>query len=123
MNTEMLFVYGTLRAGGSNHFRLDGGRMLGSGVVKGRLYRVDWYPALFLDPDGDSVIGDLVEIPRDILAALDEFEGLEYQRVRVTVMPTHGSATIEAWVWEYLNPVDESRRIPSGDWLSAVGGD
>ncbi len=118
MSMETLFVYGTLRKGGSNHFRLEGGRVLGKATVRGRLYRVDWYPALFLDPDADVVVGDLVEVSPEILAALDLFEGGEYRRVPVLVTPENGEDPKKAWVWEYLDPVDESRRIANGDWLA-----
>lgn len=117
---EVLFVYGTLRSGGSNHFRLRDAKLLGTGVVAGRLYRVDWYPALILDSDGEPVVGDLVEIPSEHLAALDGYEGREYRRVRAAIMPTNGTGPQDAWLWEYVDPVDESRRIDGGDWLAVA---
>jgi len=118
MAIETVFVYGTLRAGGSNHFRMGGAVHMGCGTVRGRLYRVDWYPALFLDPGADVVQGELYQVPRDAMASLDAFEGVEYRRVRVAVTCGNGGEVTEAWVWEYLDPVDESRRISTGDWFS-----
>jgi len=117
---EVIFVYGTLRAGGSNHFRLGNAGGLGAGTVCGRLYRVDWYPALLLDADAGAVHGEVYEVDAATLAALDAFEGAEYRRVRVGVMPEGGGEKIDAWLWEYLDPVDESRRIPGGDWLAVA---
>ena len=122
MKTEVLFVYGTLRSGGSNHFRLRDPRVLGTGTVRGWLYRVDWYPALILDPAGDPVIGDLIEIPAENLASLDAYEGGEYRRVRAAVTAANGAEPHHAWLWEYVDAVDESRRIAGGDWLAVAGG-
>ncbi len=51
----MVFVYGTLRQGASNHFRLEGATTLGEAWVLGQLYRIDWYPGLLLDDDGIPV--------------------------------------------------------------------
>ena len=115
---EIIFVYGTLRAGGSNHFRLSGAGTLGAGSVRGRLYRVDWYPALFADAAAGPVLGELFAVSTDTLAALDAFEGREYRRVRIAVTPADGGELVNAWVWEFIEPVDESRRIANGDWLS-----
>jgi len=118
-----VFVYGTLRQGGSNHFRMAGSRFVTGGSVRGRLYRIDWYPGLVLDPDGGCVIGEVYDVTGDQLRELDVFEGLsagetegsEYRRVP-TEVTDDGKAT-HAWVWEWLGPVDEARLIASGDWL------
>ncbi|MEO8614231.1 MAG: gamma-glutamylcyclotransferase family protein, partial [Luteolibacter sp.] len=45
----MVFVYGTLRRGGSNHFRMDGAEFITAGRIAGRMYKIDWYPGLVLD--------------------------------------------------------------------------
>lgn len=109
-----VFVYGTLRGGGSNHFRMAGGLFLMRATVKGRLFRIDWYPGLVLG-GGGTTLGEVFEVTTEILRELDEFEGSEYRRVLTDV--SHGEMTIRAWVWEWLGPVDEARHIASGDWL------
>jgi gamma-glutamylcyclotransferase (GGCT)/AIG2-like uncharacterized protein YtfP len=122
--TELVFVYGTLRGGGSNHFRLDDAELLGPAVVNGRLYRIDWYPGLVLDPSAETVLGEVYCIRREQLAKLDAFEGIspgtmlgaEYRRVWVTARLVSGEE-VSAWVWEWLAAVNESRRILGGDWL------
>jgi len=121
MKPEIVFVYGTLRAGGSNHFRMAGCAALGPGTVRGRLYRVDWYPAVFADPDGGEVVGELYAVSHETLAALDAFEGSEYRRVRIAVTPAGGGDPVDAWIWEFLEPLGETKRIANGDWLSAAG--
>lgn len=129
---ETVFVYGTLRRGGSNARRLAGAKFLGSGAVRGRLYRVSWYPGAVLDAAGDgSVRGDLWEIPAKILPELDAFEGLppgetegaEYRRVRVTVEAADsGGPPREAWMWEWIGGLKGLEEMPGGDWLDGGGG-
>lgn len=121
MNSEILFVYGTLRRGGSNHFRMNGGLYLGSGFVMGRLFRVDWYPGLLLDRDGGEVFGDVYEVAPEVISALDKFEGAEYRRIRTQVVVGDGCECMDAWVWEYVGEFDDSMRIDCGDWLSVEG--
>lgn len=118
---ERVFVYGTLRRGASNHRRLAGAAWVGDGTVRGRLYRIDWYPGLVLDDAAGEVRGEVHEVDAATLAALDAYEGSEYRRVRVAVVggvASGGPGTVlEAWAWEWIGPIDEARRIRSGDWL------
>ena len=121
---QTVFVYGTLRKGGSNHFRMAGAEFVTAGTIRGRMYRIDWYPGLVLDDSGDEVQGEVYAVDAELLAALDVFEGLsageiegsEYRRARATVV-ARDSRILEAWVWEWLGMVDESRRVSGGDWL------
>ena len=116
-----VFVYGTLRPGGSNNFRMRGSRWVGPATVEGYLYVVDWYPALLLDENGGRVFGDLYEVPADLLASLDDFEGTEYRRVRAMVQNADDEA-ISAWVWEWDRETKGLHPIPSGDWLDVEPG-
>lgn len=123
-SSQLVFVYGTLRRGGSNHFRMAGAEFISSGTIRGRMYRIDWYPGLVLDPAGGEIHGEAYEVGPEQLEALDRFEGLsagevqgsEYRRVQTTVV-RKDSDTLTAWVWEWLGLVDESRRLADGDWL------
>jgi gamma-glutamylcyclotransferase (GGCT)/AIG2-like uncharacterized protein YtfP len=121
---ETVFVYGTLRKGGSNHFRMAGARFLTTGTLAGRMYRIDWYPGIVLDESGDEIRGEVYEVDPELLAALDVFEGVsagagegcEYRRVQTRVVATD-SRILTAWVWEWLGMTDESQRLTDGDWL------
>ena len=117
MTPHLVFVYGTLRRGGSNNFRMDGSMWMGAASVNGHLYEVDWYPGLVLDDSGAEVIGDLYEVPADKLDALDEFEGSEYKRVR-TMVQTAEDKAMSAWVWEWDRGIEGLSQIASGDWLA-----
>ncbi|MCW1923996.1 gamma-glutamylcyclotransferase [Luteolibacter arcticus] len=123
---ELVFVYGTLRRGGSNAFRMDGAEFVASGKVVGKLYAITWYPGLVLERGPETVDGDLFRVGPDQLTALDEFEGIsaneiegaEYRRVKAEVT-TGDNEVILAWSYEWKGPVEESKRVLSGDWLKA----
>lgn len=117
MPESPVFVYGTLRRGGTNHFRMKGADFLNEAKARGRLYRIDWYPGLVLDSTADEIHGEVYQTAAGLLEELDHFEGGAYRRVRTQVLLPDG-AELSAWVWEWRGPVDESRRIRSGDWLS-----
>jgi gamma-glutamylcyclotransferase (GGCT)/AIG2-like uncharacterized protein YtfP len=126
---DLVFVYGTLRRGASNHFRMAGADFVAAGTVRGRMYRIDWYPGLVLDGGGDWIHGEVYAVREEILTALDVFEGVsahevdgaEYRRVRAEVRTTSG-ASLVAWVWEWLGRVEETSAIPGGDWLAVDAG-
>ena len=119
-----VFVYGTLRRGASNACRMNGGTRVGDGTVLGRLFKVDWYPGLVLDPDGGPVRGEVWEVSAGQLEELDRFEGCdpasgvggEYQR-RMTPVELDDGRTVEAWAWDWTGPVEGIALIEGGDWL------
>ena len=123
MNAESVFVYGTLRRGGSNHFRMDGAEFVGGGGIAGRIFRIDWYPALVLG--GESTVnGELFRVCSEHLRALDVFEGIvpgegesrEYRRVKVEVTLDSGEKE-SAWVWEWIGDLGSALALDTGDWL------
>ncbi|MEZ5655610.1 MAG: gamma-glutamylcyclotransferase family protein [Sphingobium sp.] len=128
-NENPMFVYGTLRRGCLNdrarslHASAD---WLGAARVRGRLYRVGWYPALLLDDRADYVIGDLFRLhdPSAMLAVLDDYEGVgcdfpepwEYRREQIMVETS--SDRIAAWAYIFNLPVDGLPMIAGGDFLA-----
>jgi gamma-glutamylcyclotransferase (GGCT)/AIG2-like uncharacterized protein YtfP len=112
---DVIFVYGTLRSEFSGEYALllrAHARFLGKAAVRGSIYRVAHYPAFREEPDG-LVRGEIYEL-RDtaILARLDDYEGDEFERVRIG----------EWWIYRYKGAVSEERRIESGDFLAASAG-
>jgi len=120
-----LFVYGTLRPGCGHPmaaYLAGRGRLLGSATIRGRLYQLTWYPGLAPTAcSEDSVRGDLYELAdgEATLAELDRYEidaSALFERHRAAVTDASGQR-VTAWVYYYRGPIDESQRIPSGDFL------
>jgi gamma-glutamylcyclotransferase (GGCT)/AIG2-like uncharacterized protein YtfP len=106
---DVIFVYGTLRSEFSGEYALllrQNAEFLGPATVRGSIYRVDHYPAFRAEPDGE-VHGEIYRVPQSVLARLDEYEGDEFERVKVG----------EWWIYRYIGPVAEENRIESGDFL------
>ncbi len=131
-NSELVFVYGTLRVGASNHHRMKGAEWVGTGVVRGKLYQVSWYPGLVPDDQGGEVIGDVYLVGSGLLGELDSFEGVpdgelrgeEYERRKVGVewkSPPRSrhdeTSQVEAWAWVWHGPIADLTEVPTGDWL------
>ena len=124
MNTNPVFVYGTLRKGGSNHFRMEGSDFIGEGEISGKMYRIDWYPALLCG--GDTFVkGEFYRVDDSTLEALDHFEGItpdateprEYRRVKASVSLS-GGETEDAWVWEWAGDIGNAEPLDGEDWLA-----
>jgi gamma-glutamylcyclotransferase (GGCT)/AIG2-like uncharacterized protein YtfP len=127
---ELVFVYGTLRRGGSNAFRMEGAAFRGAARVQGELHAITWYPGLTLKEGAGWVIGEVYRVGPEQMRALDEFEGLsagevegsEYRRVRVPVQlhETPEQEMVPAWAYEWKGPVDPEKKVMSGDWLDVM---
>jgi gamma-glutamylcyclotransferase (GGCT)/AIG2-like uncharacterized protein YtfP len=113
---DHLFVYGTLRRGCENEFarRLsEQGHFVGVARVPGRLYDLGHYPGA--RPANDSVAGEIFYVDESLLAALDDYEGSEFERAIVSAQ-MDGARTLECWIYWYAGPAN-GRLIASGDWL------
>jgi len=85
-------------------------QFIGSARVRGRLYDFGSYPGA--RPEDGSIVGELFQITANgnVLAALDEYEGPEFERAVVA------ANSIDCWIYWYVGP-DAGRLIESGDWL------
>ena len=113
---ELVFVYGTLRPGSSNHFRMEEAELQGRAWVLGRLYPLGWYPGLVLDDGGIPVRGEVYAVEREMLRKLDAFEGSEYERLK---FPVHleGGNEVRAWLYEFRGDEGGREEIVPADWL------
>ena len=79
---DVIFTYGTLRPGlgdrpEAHAFRATATH-IGPASFQGKLYAIDWYPAVVESPDPtDIVTGDLFQIGQnaDFFTKLDTYEG------------------------------------------------
>ncbi|MFN0160041.1 MAG: gamma-glutamylcyclotransferase [Burkholderiales bacterium] len=123
-----LFVYGTLRRGGSNDIAgiAPAARFVCAARLRGRLIDLGQYPTLLIDPRAGWVIGELYAVPRTAWPALDALEELadsarpagEYFRVAASVtdaLGAHRSCQVYVANPAALRP---RRVIEGGDWMA-----
>jgi gamma-glutamylcyclotransferase (GGCT)/AIG2-like uncharacterized protein YtfP len=105
----VLFVYGTLRRGRSNHGLIAGAEYLGPArtLPVYRLLHLGAFPGLV--PDGENgvaVEGELWGVDDATLLALDEFEGRHVFR-RMAVAVDGATEPVEGYV--YIRPAPGAR--------------
>lgn len=136
MQSEYLFVYGTLRREGGSRwhdFLAQHCQFVDLAYFQGRLYMLQGYPGLVSSPHPrERVVGELYRLPvsegvgavERLLSALDDYEECsekfprphEYLR-EVHPVSTKQKTQLKAWVYIYNRTTDESVRIVSGDFL------
>lgn len=127
-----LFVYGTLRAGGSNDIArlVPAARLLGAGRMRGALFDLGTYPAMLFDAVAGFVRGEVYAIPDQGWARLDALEEVvdaanpdgEYFRIVAPVACDDGTRmACQVYV---ANParLDLTRLIAGGDWMRHTAG-
>ncbi|MDQ2695481.1 MAG: gamma-glutamylcyclotransferase [Pseudomonadota bacterium] len=111
---DRVFVYGTLRRGGSNHRWLRGAPRLGAHRTAAQFTLLDLGPYPAAVAGGRTALrGEVYAVDAARLALLDRLEDCprEYRRQRI---PTPFGA---AWIYLYRRPAPGAPRIASGDWL------
>ena len=130
MNSDRLFVYGTLMHGFDHPMAQLLSRsadFIGEARCRGRLYLIRHYPGLVPSDDpGDLVSGELYRLrqPEALLRELDMYEACgegiaeptEYVR-RMLPLTLADEAVSEAWTYIYNWPVAGLPRIASGRFL------
>ena len=119
-----LFVYGTLRSGGSNDIArwLPAPQFVGAAEIAGTLYDLGAYPGARLGGSA-RLHGEVYRIEAALESQLDRFEEVrpddegEYLKRQVQVHV--GSRSVDCLVYE-IHPRRVAGRpvIASGDWLS-----
>jgi gamma-glutamylcyclotransferase (GGCT)/AIG2-like uncharacterized protein YtfP len=128
MNSEYIFVYGSLMAG--VHSRVAQtfhaqAEWVGSGRVRGLLYDLGEYPGLVLHQEESYVQGQVFRILQTdiLLPFLDEYEGLipehpaasEYRRELAAVQLS--DQFIHCWMYLYNQATGALPLIESGNYL------
>ncbi|MDX2063713.1 MAG: gamma-glutamylcyclotransferase family protein [Bacteroidia bacterium] len=121
----LLFAYGTLREASKlqeARFLRASAKRIARAKLPARLYDLGEYPGVrYSRKKTDRVVGEVFELtenPRAVLKYLDAYEGEEYVRKKYLVELETGGK-VEAWVYEYVGPLDGKRLIASGDYLKA----
>ena len=119
MNKHLVFVYGTLRRGGSRSMSISfpDSKFVSDAKVSGSLYDLGSYPGLVLNESKSLVIGEVYEVDDETLNELDDFEASSHY-LRKQVEVSLGNATESSWVYEpNLEFYSPHRLIESGDWI------
>ena len=126
-NTRHVFVYGTLRSGGSNDISRFSPmpQRVGDGEIAGTLYDLGLYPGAVLG-GGGRIKGEVYRIAPGVEAQLDMLEEVkpdgsgEYIRREVVVQVA--GRQIACLVYE-IHPSRIAGRsvIASGDWMAGDG--
>lgn len=117
----LIFVYGTLRTGQSNHRRLLSGRRSAAATLAGHRLRAGTFPWIEPHPGG-LVVGEVVEVDDHELGVLDRLEDVAgglYRRVEATVeVAPDGLETAWVWVGGTVAKADDPV-MDGGDWTQA----
>jgi gamma-glutamylaminecyclotransferase len=104
--SHLVFVYGTLLRGLSNHALLSQARFLGTATTKESyaLY-VDYYPKVIRNEAVSTIAGELYLVDGPTLARLDDLEDhpFMYRREQVPVIMDDGEE-VQAWLYFYPQP-------------------
>jgi gamma-glutamylaminecyclotransferase len=115
MEKYLIFVYGTLKKGYSNHYFLDGAHFVDDAVTKDRyaLY-VSGIPYLSKDEKISKIYGEVYEVDFDILKRVDMLEEHPgwYKREIAEVYLMSKNKFVESWIYFFPNP--EGELIKSG---------
>ena len=115
----LLFVYGTLKRGCSNHHFLAEQKFVGAVCTAPgfRLYNLGGYPGMVARPDDrDGVTGEIWAVDTAALRRLDGLEGLDtglYRREAVPMLAPFAGQRIESYLY---NRSVKNRRDLGGTW-------
>ena len=98
-----VFVYGTLKRGGSNHCFMAGQSFLGNATSEPGFCLIDLgdYPGLVpCAEDRSGVAGEVWSVDKTGLAALDRLEGVDeglYRRAAIPLLPPFHAVEVDTY--------------------------
>ncbi|MFI1743342.1 gamma-glutamylcyclotransferase family protein [Thalassobellus sediminis] len=130
MNSDYLFVYGTLQNNLDNDmskFLSIHAIFISRGYFHGKLYRVSWFPGAITSINGSNkVYGSIFKLknPETVFSVLDDYEGVGenhskpnlYKRQIVKAYVEDGTV-LQSWVYIYNHKIAHLEQIISGDFL------
>ncbi|MCC5858629.1 MAG: gamma-glutamylcyclotransferase [Ectothiorhodospiraceae bacterium] len=122
MMRERVFVYGTLRRGGSNHALIRHAPLLGECVTAPAYQMLDLgpFPGVVM-PGEQAIVGEVYRVSPSMLRELDRLEDVPrlYRRERMD------SPWGVSWIYIYRSSMVPAPLVPGGDWMryrSRAGG-
>jgi len=102
---SLIFVYGTLKRGGTNHHNLADQVLVGAAQTSAGfcLYNVGTFPGMVRRADDrDGVTGEIWDVTAECLARLDELEDTAhgmYRRETVPLAPPWDQGPVETYIY------------------------
>jgi len=113
--THLLFVYGTLKKGFHNHTLISNATYRGRATLGDEYILYSGYlPYVKHTPPGvisPGVVGELYEVPEELIADLDSLEGHPLLYTRTQVPVKYGTITLQAEVYLYAREVDSKTKV------------
>ncbi|MDC0611280.1 gamma-glutamylcyclotransferase [Vibrio sp.] len=116
MQLHLVFVYGSLRKGESNHWYLESSQFIGAFATEPEFAMYDLGPYPGIVEGSFSVRGEVYQIDDDTLHHLDELEDVPVEYRRETIETPYG----EAWVYIYQDASNLNQLVSSGDWCERL---
>ncbi|MCG8025700.1 MAG: gamma-glutamylcyclotransferase [Candidatus Thiodiazotropha endolucinida] len=111
---ELVFVYGTLRRGETNHHLLHGAQFCGEHMTRPhyRMLHLGTYPGV-VKGGSTAIHGEIYRVNRKQFIQLDRLEAYPalYNR---KLIPTRWG---KAWIYLYRGNRNARPVIPSGNWI------
>ena len=121
MPTNIIAVYGTLRAGLNNHTLISKCKRIGHGWLTGfRMYNLGEYPgAIRTHDESGRMRVEWYDVSDELLAELDKLEGYYSNSTHSSLYLRKyvGSPYGRGWIYTYNRDVDESTYMEAGDWV------
>ncbi len=125
LKSNYLFVYGTLRRDcKDSKFNLISSfvEFVGVGKVRGKLYKISWYPALVLDKNR-YVVGEIYKIKdKRVFEILDKYEGCSkrdkkpYEYIRKILKVKVDNRYLNAWCYIYNWSLKNKKIVSNCNW-------
>lgn len=126
--SSLLFVYGTLRKGGSNDIGriAPQARFVSIATMRGRMFDLGDYPTVLPDQAGGDIIGELYDVSTRDWIVLDALEEIvtparpDGEYLRAAGMATDPQGREHACQVYVANPdaVRLDRPVTGGDWIA-----
>jgi gamma-glutamylcyclotransferase (GGCT)/AIG2-like uncharacterized protein YtfP len=115
MKTNKLAVYGTLRDGKRDTWKVDGYSLVFPGHRN--------YPAAFIDENQNEMVVEIIDVDDMDLAGYDQYEGVSYGLYeRRMVKAYNDDDEVDAWMYTIgpalLQNGGVFELVPKKDWMS-----
>lgn len=114
MNKHLVFVYGTLRRGGANHYMLSDSNFLGRYTTEPlyTMFRLGQFPAV-VARGNNTISGEIYRVSDEVFGLLDELNCYPSVFSRQLIHTPAG----HTWIYLYNRLVGTGDVVSHGDWL------